>query len=321
MILDTRGQLYWENAISYYWNIYWDYIEDLVKHPLQPVKISLDNLMEKPPILSIKSKKITEKVSLNEKLKQPEEYYNIISSMNRKKTAKFIEFPDFSKVGKTTGIIEVTETTADGYSQKATVEINFEVEDSRQLKAEAIPQKTILGSDTGSLVPNMLVKNVELGEQSLTSDKYAVKIKEKANTNLIGEQKMIVTVSAEGKSIDVDVPVTVKWGSTVFLKGDKDYSIGAVTLHQSGDSLLLTDREGIARNKNDTKVHSHYSDKIYYNLRLLVPENNPKNLKNLKVRTKKTLLHLHMDRQTQLSTSMPLEIILMDNSQPILEIF
>lgn len=35
----------------------------------------------------------------------------------------------------------------------------------------------------------MLVKNVELGEQSLTSDKYAVKIKEKANTNLIGEQK------------------------------------------------------------------------------------------------------------------------------------
>lgn len=109
------------------------------------------------------------------------------------------------------------------------------------------------------------IKNVKLGEEVLGNTDYSVKIKTPADTTIIGNQKMIATITGKGKAVDIEVPVTVRWGKSIYLKGAYDDSVGVITMHDtSSKTYTLTDQVGIKRKNSDSKVNNEFGEGLYY---------------------------------------------------------
>lgn len=137
--------------------------------------------------------------------------------------------------------------------------------DNRLLTAEAISQEVDLGTAIENRNPMEFIKNVKLGEEVLGNTDYSVKIKTPADTTTIGNQKMIATITGKGKAVDIEVPVTVRWGKSIYLKGAYDDSVGVITMHDtSSKTYTLTDQVGIKRKNSDSKVNNEFGEGLYY---------------------------------------------------------
>ncbi|HBI1888069.1 TPA: hypothetical protein I0H10_RS13220, partial [Enterococcus faecalis] len=172
--------------------------------------------------------------SNNEYLNQHIKDYIDLKGYSTIEVKKFSSFPETDKVGKTSGKIVVEETLKSGKKVQWEYEVPFIVK--AELSAEAVSTSVNLGTDSISI--DSMVKNVKLGNRELSKGEYEVALKNKVDTSTVGIKPTIVVVSAEGEKVEVTVSVTVKWGSTVLLKGYGDDSIGAITLHQKGGDNL-----------------------------------------------------------------------------------
>ncbi|HBI1940005.1 TPA: hypothetical protein I0G98_RS08040, partial [Enterococcus faecalis] len=160
--------------------------------------------------------------SNNEYLNQHIKDYIDLKGYSTIEVKKFSSFPETDKVGKTSGKIVVEETLKSGKKVQWEYEVPFIVK--AELSAEAVSTSVNLGTDSISI--DSMVKNVKLGNRELSKGEYEVALKNKVDTSTVGIKPTIVVVSAEGEKVEVTVSVTVKWGSTVLLKGYGDDSIG-----------------------------------------------------------------------------------------------
>ncbi|EKJ8907058.1 hypothetical protein PJZ01_000867 [Listeria innocua] len=204
--------------------------------------------------------------SNNEYLNQHIKDYIDLKGYSNIEIKEFSSFPKTDKTGKTSGKIIVEETLKSGKRVQWEYEVPFIVK--AELSAEAVSTSVNLGTDSISI--DSMVKNVKLGNRELSKGEYEVALKNKVDTSTVGIKPTIVVVSAEGEKVEVRVSVTVKWGSTVLLKGYGDDSVGAITLHQKdGNNVELTDSVGIVRNPDEVQVHKSFIGESYYDVRLL----------------------------------------------------
>ncbi|GEU13484.1 hypothetical protein QuyetLC_24600 [Bacillus anthracis] len=117
------------------------------------------------------------------------------------------------------------------------------------LTATANPQTVNLGADTSTLDYKNFVKNVKLGNTTITSSQYTAKL---VNSSFAFDQvgqltpKIRVTATNDtSKTVDIDVPVTVKWGNTIVAK-DKDLSkvVASVSMVDSNGKPRLVATKG-----------------------------------------------------------------------------
>ena len=160
------------------------------------------------------------------------------------------------------------------------------------LTAELISQEAILGETISKFDLKKSVKNVKLDDKVLSPKDYTIK---SANGlfSIRGSRTWDATITTtDGKySLKVKLPFNVKWGSSILLKGYGDNSIGAITLHQKdGSNLELTDRVGVTRDSNIEEIHFNFTNKTYYDIRLLGVPTTSQYLTSLKPLTKRNSL-------------------------------
>ncbi|WP_277902667.1 hypothetical protein, partial [Enterococcus lactis] len=67
-----------------------------------------------------------------------------------------------------------------------------------------------------SLDLNKFVKDVKLGDTSLTSDQYTTELTSGLSTDEVGKETAKVKVSLKSdptNKVEIDVPVTIEWGN------------------------------------------------------------------------------------------------------------
>lgn len=281
-----RTEVYMKDSSSNqaaYYNPWILYIDGTISNIDESEKIvNLAPILDSPSFIFTTSEPSS--VELNSPIPAATSYITLIQSLTDSPTYTYIQKPDFSKVGQTEAIVRITDRL-DDYSIESDVHLNYNVVDNRNLTAEAIPQAVDLGTNIANSNLKELVKNVHLGEEVVGTNDYSVAIKTNADTTIVGDQKLWVTVTGKGKTVDIDVPVTVKWGKSLSLQGAYDDSVGVFTLHESGlKTYTLTDQVGVKRKNADSMVHSEFGGKIYYQVgikklnqetQILEDESNP----------------------------------------------
>lgn len=251
-----------ENQAAYYnpWILYIDGVISNVD--LTEKVINFSNILDSPAFIYTTSEPSS--VELNSPIPTPSSYITLSQSLTNNPTFTYIQKPDFSKAGQTEAIVRITDRLDDYYIE-SDVHLNYNVVDNRLLTAEAISQEVDLGTAIENRNPMEFIKNVKLGEEVLGNTDYSVKIKTPADTTTIGNQKMIATITGKGKAVDIEVPVTVRWGKSIYLKGAYDDSVGVITMHDtSSKTYTLTDQVGIKRKNSDSKVNNEFGEGLYY---------------------------------------------------------
>lgn len=137
-----------------------------------------------------------------------------------------------------------------------------------KITAEPIPQTKNLGTDMDTVDYSSFVKDVKLGSQSLSPDKYGVTPQNKISTQTIGIKNNTVRVSLKSdasKYIDLEVPVNVMWGQSIVF-GSYDYGGNGRTSASfslfTGTSPSIVASEGVG---DDNKaIHSVFPTQTYY---------------------------------------------------------
>ncbi|WP_172866852.1 hypothetical protein, partial [Enterococcus faecalis] len=154
--------------------------------------------------------------SLNEKLKNKE--FLTSGIYESVEVIKFSVYPNNSKSGNTTGSIQVREKLVNGNYVYYDYEVPFTVKDDVKISANPNKQMVNLGSDFSKVSPYNLVKDVKLGNQTLTKDEYTVSIQNTVSTDTVGDKtaKVLITYKKDtSKTLTLDVPVQVLWGNTI----------------------------------------------------------------------------------------------------------
>ncbi len=86
--------------------------------------------------------------------------------------------------------------------------------------------------------------------------------------NLVGEMTASIQLEdSEGAVSIIEVPITIKWGSTISLRGLSDRTVGAYSLTRSTDGTLrLHSTFGDNRTNQGSQVHSYYGGSVYYSI-------------------------------------------------------
>lgn len=237
-------------------------------------KLDLANMLLPHPELILNMDESVKTVELNSELKPPEDLFSIKSSMGGQIQSTYIKKPDFSKIGRTSAEIEVTETL-DDYFNETSIEVLFDVVDGRKLSAEAIPQEVSLGMDIGSLDAKKLVKNVEFGGKPIKENDYEAVIKQTADTNTAGEKKLVVSITEKenNKSLYIDIPIKVQWNNSLKVNGTSYQTILGLTTHErSGEGYSLVATRG-QNDKTNNLIHASIKDE-YVNISLYHPDNS-----------------------------------------------
>ncbi|WP_375269716.1 bacterial Ig-like domain-containing protein [Enterococcus sp. DIV0212c] len=153
--------------------------------------------------------------------------------------------------------------------------VKVTVKEYPALTAESIEQKTILGTDTSKWDASKLIKNVKKEENKPADSKeYTTRIKEVADTKMVGTKNLIVEIkrTSNGKITDIEVPVTVKWGSTIVVDnvpypGNSSYALTILT----GDSPRIIATYGNNSDYRSSWINDYRGNKEY--LRTMIYEN------------------------------------------------
>lgn len=235
---------------------------------LNNVLFEKDFAVEAPPKIKIK-------VNENNILHQNDDiseidYMNFISLKDTMKETvgdesnisfEWINVPDTSQIGTTKGTIKVTEKYG-SYINSDTAEVSFSVEGD-QLTAEPRGQKISLGTDVEGLNLNTFVRNVKLGEESLTTSNYTTKLVGNLSTDQVGEQMVKVQVAAKSdptKTAEVDVPVTVEWGNSIRIKGTNYQTITGLSLVNNDGAYTIQATRGTDDDFKSETINSKFTD-------------------------------------------------------------
>ncbi|MEN0785306.1 hypothetical protein AAHR23_13990 [Listeria monocytogenes] len=155
---------------------------------------------------------------------------------------KFSEYPDNSKVGSTTGKIQVREKLVNGQYVFYDYEVNFEVEEDRVITADAVPTSIPLGTDTKKLNPKDFVTNVKLSGKTLKESEYTVEKLTGLTSTVISNEKIQFKISLTSNiaiTTTIDVPVSVVWGNSIHLKGAYSSAVSTLSLVQETDRTYM----------------------------------------------------------------------------------
>lgn len=146
--------------------------------------------------------------------------------------------------------------------------ITVDAEDNRKITAEASASTVVLGTNIKEIAYEDFVKNVKLGDEVLTKDKYTVELIGEYATDYLGEKtaKVRVTLKATPtNTTEVDVPVQILWGNSIaygglgYVGGDRTTAV--FSLHQ-GSKPKITISQG--QSNDNYEIHSYFPGEKYY---------------------------------------------------------
>lgn len=143
--------------------------------------------------------------------------------------------------------------------------ITVDAEDNRKITAEASASTVVLGTNIKEIAYEDFVKNVKLGDEVLTKDKYTVELIGEYATDYLGEKtaKVRVTLKATPtNTTEVDVPVQILWENSIAYGGLGNARTTAVfSLHQ-GSKPKITISQG--QDNDNKEIHSYFPGEKYY---------------------------------------------------------
>ncbi|MFP7406743.1 wall-associated protein [Enterococcus lactis] len=187
-----------------------------------------------------------------------------VSSVENINLDRFVQYPDTSVIGTTSGTIRVTETLSTGKTVSYDYEITFTVENAPPT-ADPIAQELYLGESLPDS-PMDLLENVS-DDRDDPSELKATYLN-RPNIDRVGEMTASIQLEDSGGAVSViEVPITVKWGSTISLRGNSNITVGAYSLTKNGDGTLhLHSTFGDNSVYRDRQVHPDYGSSDFYHL-------------------------------------------------------
>ena len=187
-----------------------------------------------------------------------------VSSVENINLDRFVQYPDTSVIGTTSGTIRVTETLSTGKTVSYDYEITFTVENAPPT-ADPIAQELYLGESLPDS-PMDLLENVS-DDRDDPSELKATYLN-RPNIDRVGEMTASVQLEDSVGAVSViEVPITVKWGSTISLRGNSNITVGAYSLTKNGDGTLhLHSTFGDNSVYRDRQVHPDYGSSDFYHL-------------------------------------------------------
>lgn len=182
-----------------------------------PINFTLDT----PPTIAAETKEIL--VERNEDISTLDlnKYVDITQHMEGGKTSiEWVKKPNTNTLGQQTAEIKIIDEL-DDYKQDKNFDIKVNISEEK-MSAESVPQTTTLGSDVSKMDFSKFLKNVKLGDQLLSSDQYKVELINSLATDTVGTKtaKTRVTLNSDtSKTVEVNVPVNVKWGNAIAISG------------------------------------------------------------------------------------------------------
>ncbi|WP_275400759.1 putative mucin/carbohydrate-binding domain-containing protein [Enterococcus faecium] len=189
-----------------------------------------------------------------------------VSSVEGVSLDKFIQYPDTSVVGTASGTIRVKETLSTGKIVSYDYEISFTVEaENTPPTADPIAQELCLGESLPDS-PMDLLENIsdDRDDPSALKATYL----NRPSIDCVGELTASIRLEdSEGAVSIIEVPITIKWGSTILLRGLNNRAVGAYSLTRSTDGTLrLHSTFGDNRTSQGSQVHSYYGGSVYYSI-------------------------------------------------------
>ncbi|EPI05590.1 hypothetical protein D920_00076 [Enterococcus faecalis 13-SD-W-01] len=180
----------------------------------------------------------------------------------------FIQYPDRSKIGSTTGIIRVQQEITSGQYAYYDYTVPFTVTDAFEFD---IHSQYLTLSQTGNAIDlSKIVSDVTYGDQQLTESDYEITISEMVNTNTVGEKKGSFTIrhNEKGFSRTFEVPIHVLWGNSIFLGGNAFGSIGTYTYFPENNKISVTWGTSV---NGASQIHPPTGENLYYSVSLFNP--------------------------------------------------
>ncbi len=178
----------------------------------------------------------------------PKDYYNV----------KLIGEFDTTHLGETT--IKVELSLKKDPTHKIQVDVPVTVKG--EMSATAAPQTVPLGTNIDSLDLNKFVKDVKLGDTSLTSDQYTIELTGGLSTDEVGKETAKVKVSLKSdptNKVEIDVPVTIEWGNSLRIKGTSYQTLTGLSLTESKGSYTVTSTRGTDEDFVSEKINSKFT--------------------------------------------------------------
>lgn len=185
-----------------------------------------------------------------------------VSSVENINLDRFVQYPDTSVIGTTSGTIRVTETLSTGKTVSYDYEISFTVGNTPPT-ADPIAQELHLGESLPDS-PMDLLENVS-DDRDDPSELKATYLN-RPNIDRVGEMTASIQLEDSGGAVSViEVPITVKWGSTISLRGNSNITVGAYSLTKNRDGTLhLHSTFGDNSVYRDRQVHPDYGSSDFY---------------------------------------------------------
>ena len=215
--------------------------------------------VEDAPKLEIESK--SEQFDMPAEIPDTPESYIQVSQRMKDSTLKYewITKPDSRMRGEEVQQAEakVTDTLGE-YVHTETITLNFK---NNRLSAEEVPQNINLGTDNSMLDFSKFVKDIKLGNQSVSSEDYTVELLDGLSTDTVGTKtaKVRVTLKSDtSKAIELEVPVIVGWGNSIAYRAYDIFgdgrTVASFPLLDRGDKLFIVASQG--QHDDNEQIHS-----------------------------------------------------------------
>ncbi|EPH95688.1 LPXTG-motif protein cell wall anchor domain protein [Enterococcus faecalis 13-SD-W-01] len=139
------------------------------------------------------------------------------------------------------------------------------------IQADTISQRFILGQDGTEITGADLVRNVTFNGEVLTNSLYRVDKLEEFDTSSVGEKTVKVRITAlnNGTSTEVEVPYTVEWGEALRVKNGNDETVGAFSLINQNERLMLHSVQGASETNLTDRITEIADRDVYYRIEVL----------------------------------------------------
>ena len=175
----------------------------------------------------------------------------------------FIEYPDRSTIGSSSGKIRVQELLSTGRFIQKDYTVDFEIKSPFEFEIE--PQSLYLSQTERALDFSKIISDVTYGGVALDATEYEVTIEKMVDTSTVGVKSGFfkVTHKKTRHSSSFEVPIHVLWGNSLYFRGAEDISIGTFTYDPGEQKIISNPGTAITSGV----VHEYFaSDSLYYSL-------------------------------------------------------
>ncbi|MBO0452975.1 hypothetical protein [Candidatus Enterococcus murrayae] len=161
---------------------------------------------------------ITRHTTNNELEQQIADYLNLPSGVA---PVSFVDYPDRSQLGETTGIIRVSETLNSGKRLFYDITVDFTVTTrDNSLAVEANPQQVQLGTTMEMIDVRTLISRVTFDGIGLNPDEYSLELRGEIDTSIPGSNRQLpVRITYGTYTTEMTVPIEVIWGNSLRISG------------------------------------------------------------------------------------------------------